>query len=213
MIQKIRDNLLDILAPGPYICFLCGNESIIGEDGLCAACRELICFCPSPVWLPPLDGLRIGLNYTDAVKSAVLRLKTGKEFVYAAFLAQYMEIPKEWNSDILVPVPMHPLHEFLRGFNHSALLAEYLSSEYGIPYTNDLLYKKKLSRQQKRLAQRDRRKNVRNTFYAEPACKGLRIVLIDDVFTTGSTVYECAKTLKQAGAHSVYACCAASPSR
>lgn len=211
--KTVRNKFLDAFAPGPYFCFVCQNEDIIGEDGLCETCRRDILLYPSPTFLPPLDGLSVGLQYTDAAKAAVLRLKSERDYAYASFLAQYMTIPAEWHADLIVPVPLHPIRAFLRGFNQSALLASYLSGKYEIPFTSELLFKRRFTMQQKRLTQNARRRNVRNSFYAEPACKGFRIVIADDVFTTGATVYECAKTLKQAGAARVYACCAASPAR
>ncbi len=202
---------LSLLSPGPYFCFGCGDEAELDELGLCEDCRAKLLLCPDPTWLPPLDGLSVGTQYTEPIQAAVLRLKMGRDYSCAPFLAQFMHIPKEWHADILVPVPMHPIRQYLRGFNQSTLLVEYLSSQYAIPYTAELLHKTKFSMQQKRLSIEERRKNVRGSFSAEPQCKGLGIVLVDDVFTTGATVYECAKTLKKAGAAYVYACCAASP--
>lgn len=203
--------VVSTFSPGPYICYACQNEARLNEHGLCADCQQQILLCPHPTWLPPLDGLFIGVQYTEPIKNAVLRLKSGHDFSYVPFLAQYMEIPDEWSVDLLVPIPIHPIHEWLRGFNQSELLTQYLSSRYRIPYSNELLLKKKFTRQQKRLTADARRKNVRNSFYAEPECKGLHIVLVDDVFTTGATMYECAKVLKKAGAARVYGCCVASP--
>lgn len=211
--DKFLHTALDVLSPGPYYCYSCGNEDELNEQGLCVECAAQIRFCPNPTWLPPLDGLSIGVQYTDPIKKAVLGLKIGRNYAFVPFLAQYMQIPPEWKADLLIPVPMHPFHEFLRGFNQSVLLAEYVSAQSGIPYTQELLYKTKLTKQQKRLTGDSRRKNVRGSFQAEPACNGLRLILIDDVFTTGATIYECAKVLKKAGALDVYACCVASPSK
>ena len=130
---------------------------------------------------------------------------------FAPFLAQYLSVPKEWKADILVPVPMHPARRFLRGMNHSELLTQYLSVQEDLPYSSALLLKSRYTFGQKRILDpAARRRNIRNSFTADPACKGLRIVLVDDIFTSGATVYECAKTLKCAGAARVYACCVAS---
>ncbi len=209
--NRLSQTVLNIFAPGPYFCYACQNEAILNEHGLCEACQQQILLCPHPTWLPPLDGLYIGVQYTEPIKNAVLRLKNGRDFSYVPFLAQYMEIPDEWQVDLLVPIPIHPIHELLRGFNQSELLTQYLSSKYHVPYSVELLLKKRFTKQQKRLTADARRKNVRNSFYAEPECKGLNIVLVDDVFTTGATMYECAKVLKKAGAARVYGCCVASP--
>ncbi len=206
--------MLDLLAPGPYHCYLCGRESVLDAEGLCEECRTQVLLCPTPSYLQPLDGLSVGLQYNDLLKRAILSMKMHRNRQFAPFLAQYLTIPDAWQADVLVPVPMHPARELVRGFNHSELLTQYLSARTKIPYSSALLAKTRYSLPQKRfLDPAARRKNIRNSFTADPACKGLRIVLIDDIFTTGATVYECAKTLKQAGAIRVYACCVASSSR
>ena len=206
--------LADALMPGPCQCYLCNEEDLIGDDGLCDTCRSKIRFCPQPTFLAPLDGITVGLRYSDDISAAVMRFKKLKQKEYAGFFTQFMSVPKDWNADILVPVPMHPFKKWLRRFNHTELLAAYMSKSTGIPFSTKLLFKTTFSADQKSI--RDpklRRRNVRGTFSCDPQVKGLRIVLIDDVFTTGATVYECAKTLKQAGAEKVYLSAFTSPSR
>lgn len=211
--NAFREKALELIAPGPFRCYGCGFEAVIGPDGLCPDCRAKILFCPAPTVLQPLDGLAVGVQYTDPIRHAVIGLKSDARFFEAPFLAQYMTVPDGWQVDLLVPVPLHPIRSLLRGFNQSELLAQLLSARTGIPYSNKLLYKSRFTAQQKQLTPEARRKNVRNSFRADPLCKGLRLVLIDDLFTTGATLYECAKTLKRAGASAVYGCVAASPRR
>ncbi len=206
--------LADALMPGPYQCFLCDNEDIIGEDGLCDSCRHKLHFVPNPTFLAPLNGISIGLQYSDEIASAVMRFKKNGRMEYAAFFTQFLSVPKEWNANILVPVPMHPFRKWLRRFNHTELLAAYLSGATGIPYSSKLLFKNRFTSEQKKISDpMERRKNMRGSFSADPLVKGLRIVLVDDVFTTGATVYECAKTLKLAGAEKVYLSAITSPER
>lgn len=211
ILQYIRDRADALLTPGPYFCLLCGTETYIGEDGLCDACRESLRLCPNPAFPEYVDGATVGLQYTDAVADAVLRFKNHREFVYAAFFAQYMSIPDDWHPNVIIPVPMHPSDEFQRGYNQSALLARQISALYGIPYSEELLSKTKRTQAQKGLNKQDRIKNIRGCFEAHPLCKDLRIVLVDDVCTTGATLRECARVLKKTGAARVYLCCAASP--
>ena len=106
---------------------------------------------------------------------------------------------------------MHPIKKRIRGFNHSEALCAYLSHATGIPYSTRLLYKIRLTGEQKKLTAAERRKNIRNSFTADPLVKGLNIVIVDDVFTTGATAYECAKTLKSSGADRVYMAAVTSP--
>lgn len=204
--------LKDSLMPGPYQCYLCNEEDLIGEDGLCDSCRSKLKYCPNPTCLAPLDDITVGLQYSEEIASAVMRFKKGGQKEYAAFFAQFLSVPKEWHADILVPVPMHPFKKWLRTFNHTDLLAAYLSKSVDVPYSTKLLAKIKYGAEQKALHDPiDRRRNIRGSFAADPLVKGLRIVLVDDVFTTGATVYECAKVLKQKGAEKVYLSAVTSP--
>lgn len=212
--QRERGRFLtDTLFPGPYQCFLCDEEAELGGDGLCDACRQSLRFVPDPVSLPPLDGIAIGIRYSDSVSRAILRFKKGGETDYATFFAQFLSVPEDWNADLLVPVPMHPFKKWLRRFNHTELLCAYLSHATGIPYSSALLHKVRLTAEQKSLDAKERYRNIRNSFEADPRVKGLRIVLVDDVFTTGATVYECARALKACGAARVYLSAISSPSR
>ena len=206
--------LADALMPGPYQCYLCNEEDLIGEDGLCDACRKKLKYCPNPSYLAPLDGITIGLQYSDELSAAIMRFKKHGQREYARFFAQYMSVLKEWNADILVPVPMHPFKKWLREYNHTELLAAYLSNAESIPFSTQLLHKTRIGSEQKKILDpSERRRNIRGSFLADPRVKGLRIVLVDDVFTTGATAYECAKMLKQAGATKVYLSALTSPSR
>jgi len=205
--------LADTLLPGPYQCFLCDEEAVLGEDGLCDECRQSLRFVPNPVCLQPIDGIAIGIRYSDSVSQAILRFKKNAETDYAPFFAQFLSVPKSWNADLLVPVPMHPFKKWLRRFNHTELLCAYVSHATGIPYSSALLHKVRMTAEQKSLDAPERYRNIRNSFKADPRVKGLRIVLIDDVFTTGATVYECARALKTCGASRVYLSAISSPSR
>ena len=95
------DFLYDTISPGPYECMLCAEESDIGADGLCDACREKILRMPNPTFLQPLDDITVGLRYTKEIASAVMNFKNNEMTEYAAFFAQYMSVPDEWNADIL----------------------------------------------------------------------------------------------------------------
>ena len=206
--------IADTLTPGPYQCYLCRTETEIGGDGLCDACRSNLQYLPEPTYLQPLDGVTIGLKYTPDIAEAILRFKKSGQTEYAPFFTQYLSVPEEWQADVLVPVPMHPLKEYLRGFNHSALLCAYLSHAVQIPYSTKLLHKVRFTGEQKQQASAaERRRNIRGSFKADPLAKNMRIVLVDDVFTTGATVYECAKALKQQGALKVFLAAVTAPDR
>jgi len=109
-------------------------------------------------------------------------------------------------ADVLVPVPLHPSRLREREFNQALLLCDYLGAESGLPVIPDALERIRVTPPQIGLSHEDRRRNVRRAFVPKrpERLEGRRPVLIDDVFTTGATVNECARPLKRAGAESVF---------
>ncbi len=112
--------------------------------------------------------------------------------------------------DVIVPVPLHPARQRERGFNQASLLAELLSTHTSIP-CKPLLKRIRYTTTQTALDRSERMENLHNAFRLRKNTdvRGLRVLLIDDVLTTGSTLSECARVLKRAGAKSVYAATAA----
>ena len=112
-------------------------------------------------------------------------------------------------ADMIVPVPLFWWKYLKRGYNQAALLADAICSENSL-MIKDLLKRTRNTKSQTKLTDDARRKNIVNAFKIKNnGIKGQRIILIDDVMTTGVTLNECAKVLKQAGAAEVYACVAA----
>jgi ComF family protein len=112
--------------------------------------------------------------------------------------------------DIILPVPLHPARQRERGFNQATLLAELLSKQTSIP-CRALLKRVRYTTTQTALDRSERMENLHNAFRLRKNAdvRGLRVLLIDDVLTTGSTLSECARVLKRAGATSVHAATAA----
>jgi len=112
--------------------------------------------------------------------------------------------------DILVPVPLHPAKQRQRGFNQAVLLARSFSTQTGIPMKM-ALDRVRYTKTQTAFDRTERLRNLRNAFRlrAGQDVQGLRVLLVDDVLTTGSTLSECARVLKNSGATSVYAATAA----
>ncbi|MDO4572436.1 MAG: ComF family protein [Clostridia bacterium] len=189
-------------------CWLCHRDALLGEDHLCDACRSRLEACPAPAPLPPLDGLSAGLRYAGAVQNAVHAFKYGAQLHYAAFFAQYIPLPEGWRADCLVPVPLHPLRAWRRGFNQSEELCRELAKSASLPVRPALLRRVRRTPTQTGLDADARSRNVAGAFLARPEVRGLNIVLVDDVCTTQATLTACAKALKNAGAAHVYAACA-----
>ena len=111
---------------------------------------------------------------------------------------------REDRPDILIPVPLHHLRMLKRGFNQAYELAGHIGRSLDIPVLAGSLRRHKSTKAQSGLNRKQRRKNVRGAFYWHGRRKpGLHVALVDDVMTTGTTVTECARVLKKAGAERV----------
>ncbi|HEX8281112.1 MAG TPA: ComF family protein, partial [Chthoniobacterales bacterium] len=112
--------------------------------------------------------------------------------------------------DLVVPVPLHPARKRERGFNQAELLAELLCARGGLTLTS-ALERIRYTTTQTAFDRAERMENLRDAFRLRRNAnvRGFRVLLIDDVLTTGSTLSECARVLKQAGAYSVHAATAA----
>lgn len=178
-----------------------GNGGDLAGEALCAACRR------SP---PAFDRARAALAYDAASKPLVLRFKHADRTDAAPAFALWMrragaELLRE--CDLVVPVPLHPRRLFLRRYNQAGLLAQGLARLGGKPYQPLLLVRRRATPSQGRLSRQRRKLNVAGAFAvpaaARPALKGRRVLLVDDVLTTGATLSACARSLKRAGAASV----------
>jgi ComF family protein len=117
---------------------------------------------------------------------------------------------RDCDFDYIVPVPLHPARERERGFNQASLVSELLSAQISIP-SKAVLERVRYTTTQTALDRSERMENLNNAFRLRKNAdvRGLHVLLIDDVLTTGSTLSECARVLKRAGAISVHAAIAA----
>jgi len=207
-LTTIKNKILDALFPESPCCILCDRDAYLDERGLCSCCADLIRPAPTLPLLAPLDGLCAGLIFDEVVQDAIHRLKYQGGRYLAPRLIQFMHIPHEWKPDSILAVPLHPKRQRRRGYNQSELLARALAQRTGIPYLANALERVKDTKTQTRLPFSQRRQNVHHAFQATGDLSGRRILLIDDVTTTGSTLQDCARGLKAAGAAQVFALCA-----
>lgn len=109
------------------------------------------------------------------------------------------------NYDIIIPVPMHPKKEKQRGYNQVALVAQKLANRLTLEYVGDVLYKQKQTPMQSSLNKDLRKTNVKGVYNTKniQKIKEKKVILLDDIYTTGSTAEECSKVLKQAGAKEI----------
>jgi len=192
---------VSFIAP-PY-CALCGYpfEFDPGPDALCAACLR------EP---PAFDRARAVMRYDARGRALVLGFKHGDRTEgapsYAAWLARAgAELLAD--AELLAPVPLHWRRQFARRYNQAALLAGALARHDGVPLVPDLLRRRRATPSQGHLSAAARARNVAGAFAVDPAraagLKGRRVLLIDDVLTTGATAAACAAALRRAGAAGV----------
>ncbi|GAM09219.1 competence protein F [Geobacter sp. OR-1] len=185
------------------ICPCCGIPFATDEgiDHLCGSCIEKH---------PPFDAARGAFVYEGAVRDLIHRLKYDRKIQcrrpLALLLLELLSgAVEEFSPEMLVPVPLHKRRLRERGFNQAILIAELLAREWKIPLERRLLQRVRWTEPQINLAAGERAANVKGAFaLSDPKiASGRRIVLIDDVLTTGSTVAECSRVLKKAGAAAV----------
>jgi ComF family protein len=148
--------------------------------------------------------------YDGSLQETIHRWKYQGKITLTSFFGEWMTegIYHYWDPnlfDLLIPVPLHPQRLRERGFNQALLLVKELSRRTGIPHRKRVLQKRKLTIPQVNLSGIAREKEVRGSFHVigREEVEGKTILLVDDVYTTGSTVNECSKVLVAAGAERV----------
>lgn len=207
--RTLFERMTQLLYPTGYVCPVCNAEAFLNEKGLCTDCAPKIRQLGTIPAAEPLDGLYVNYPYDPILRPAMHRLKYKQQSWLAVFFMDGVTLPEEIAFDAIVPVPTHPLKEYFRTYNPPEALALALQKQYpDLPIRADLLKKTKLTRSQTALRAKDRARNVKDVYRASKEAKGLSILLIDDVTTTGSTLNACARALKAQGAACVYALCA-----
>lgn len=182
----------------PPLCVRCGMQI---DDGLpCKACLQH----PLP---SALNGLRAMAHYDGDLRDAIHALKyehvTALAEPLGEMLCTYLA-SQLLPFDLIVPVPLHPERRADRGYNQAELLARVISRESKVSLNTAALVRKLNTTPQVGLNQNQRRQNVRDAFHCTQRLDGLRLLVVDDVCTTGSTLSECAEALHAAGAASIW---------
>ncbi len=201
----------------PVLCRVCAPQGYFLTAHLCACCgkplnnpKDILCFdCSKKPH--QFDEGRAMWTYSQGVREAITRYKySGRRALSEAFAKMlyrfYLEaVMNRWDVDLIVPVPLHPKKLRSRGFNQAEDVAKKLGSHLGIPVEN-LLKRSKNTRPQKDLTDGERILNIKDAFEIgrAAALSGRTILLVDDIYTTGSTMDACAGVLKAHGAKRVY---------
>jgi len=197
----------------PYIkgarCYICGKELEDERTEYCHDCavrlKEKTLFFRQGI---------APLKYNATMRRTMEKLKYLNKREYAEFFAKciadtYGERIKSWEADYIVPVPIHKRRFVKRGYNQAALIAEHINRALGLELKDDILIRTRNTKAQNKLNDKDRRKNVTGAFKIQKnVVQYKKVVLVDDIYTTGSTINSCARILKEAGAAEVYSVCA-----
>lgn len=201
---------------GSYICGNCIKEIEIVEHPICPECeRQAIGGKTHPGCLKRfgLDGLVVACRYKGVVRAAIKEIKYKWSYDVSRVLVDLL-VANLWRFNfpqkaILVPIPLHVRRKNWRGFNQAELICQILAKNFKVSWQNTLIRTRE-TRTQVGLSQNDRLINIKGAFRTagvEPqsGLKGKNVILVDDVFTTGATMFEACNTLKRAGARSVWA--------
>lgn len=200
------DCLTELTWIGPPYCACCGDpvDGNVPGEFICSWCNRVH---------PDFEWARSAVLYEGIVKDSLRRFKYHNGLWACDGLVDWLENllkaaarNKNWaRVDIVVPVPLHVRRRRERGYNQAALLARGLARRLDVPMRNPL-WRIRATSTQTRLSATQREANMRGAFtvFRPKSIQGKRILLVDDVMTTGATVNECARTLKKAGAKAVF---------
>lgn len=215
-----------VASPGTfrYICWECWSDSARVEAPFCNLCgdpvagaidHDFICYACSAE-KPAFDGARSAARYDGVVGESLRQLKYEQALWLAPDLSTllYNCIQAEYpdrSFDLLVPVPLHHVRRRERGYNQSAVLARELARKFGRESRPGLLKRIRPTISQTNLTAKERLSNVTKAFQYKRGKQlaGQKVLLVDDVMTTGATVNACANALKKGGAASVHVITAA----
>jgi ComF family protein len=198
-------------AAGQELCAACGRDLAEPAHGICPGCgvaatADASTFCPACRGGCARDAVACGVAYSGVARDLVHRFKYCADLAAGRVLAQRLarRLPEALpcGADLLVPVPLHRRRLRERGFNQAAVIARAVSRATGIPCAVDALRRTASTPPLADLPPEERARAVRGAFAVRRAgaVAGRRVVVVDDVLTTGATAEACCRALKDAGA-------------
>ena len=206
------------------VCKICGREVLSSAEELCRDCARR---------RPSFSYGMALFNYNETAKRSLAKIKSGNkreylDFYGAAMAARFGKAVCRMRADALVPVPIHPSRRRARGFNQAEVLADEIGRRLDVPVYPNLLVRTKKTAPQKELSAAERLKNLSGAFaFGRPGERRERVwfrllmegrfpdgkkppavpetvILVDDIYTTGSTMEACARVLLENGVKNVY---------
>lgn len=227
LVKALGTDLLDFIFPG--YCYIC-NLSLANPDKyLCSSCLEKLpvlptsfcSFCKTFLNNLPIDhNCKTYLHsvyslwtYAEGVETLIHKFKyegkVGLGKILGQVLAQQLSSQSFWPEiETLIPVPLYSSRKRERGYNQAEVLAQALADCTKVKPISNALRRCRNTPDQTHLSSAERKENVKDAFKVDEGIdfSKMTIMLVDDVITTGATLNECAKTLKQNGAEKVHAC-------
>lgn len=201
---------------GALICEPCRLRLHPVKEPLCKKCGKPLSaeeaeYCPDCARKKHLYTRgRAALEYDSLMRESIGRFKYKNRREYADFYVQELldtcgPAVRSWDVDLLIPIPLHKSRRRKRGFNQAELIAKGLGRELGIPVSSNSLLRTRKTSPQKELNDQERKNNLKNAFQVvDPDVKFKKVLLIDDIYTTGSTIDAAAAVLLEGGAEKVY---------
>ena len=224
--RKIIKKILELWYP--TTCVFCRE---ICKKGICKSCSEKIDYiqeplckkCGKPIHSQEgefcFDCQRRMLHYEQGsslwlhkrpVSSSIYDFKYKNKRVYGEIYGremaeQFNDLIRMWEIDVLIPVPLHRKRQRKRGYNQAEIIARELGKRLGIPVDMSVIIRERETTPQKELGQKNRRKNLKKAFrLTGKRLIGKNILLIDDIYTTGSTIDAMAEVLMKTGCEKIY---------
>lgn len=208
----------------PRLCTACNSRLTVSENTVCSQCLSKIKRADSIFLQSEFDRKFKGKKIITAFISQYIfekdkelqhiihALKYDKKFLIGKFLGknlggEFSNQLKNWNIDLIVPIPLHQLKKAERGYNQSYYIAKGISNACKINLSSSAVKRVRFTQSQTTMTLKEREENIDGAFKVRETSdvKSKTILLVDDVMTTGATINECGKVLLQAGANKIYA--------
>lgn len=189
---------------GDENCLKCGKPLDVDDKEYCHDCAKTKHI---------FDRSAAVFPYSDGLKQSIYRFKYKGCREYGKWYAVQMadklgRLIKIWSPDVIVPVPMYAKKQRARGYNQAEIIACELGKIIHVPVSTQFLKRNKNTVPMKEVSEHDRSKNLENAFIADKnVVKYKKILLVDDIYTTGATLDACAAVLKKYGVEKVYGAC------
>lgn len=203
---QIRKMALDLIYPREASCAICGEDADGKGVSVCKRCEKQVTAKNIVRFdIEGVSSLSAAFAYEPPINSLIHSFKYGNKRYLSRYFAANI-VPLLPNDEYeIVDVPLHPERRKLRGFSQTEELCGEIAFLSGRKYLQNALIRTRDTPSQVNLGAAERKANIEDAFYAKPIVSGKKIIIVDDVATTGSTIGECAKALLIAGALDVVA--------